>query len=290
MGERLTGAQLIADLLDNYGVTHVFFVSAILNHTMYQMELRTGITRVVTHGEKAAAYMADGYARASGRPGICLAQTVGAANLAAGLRDGYMGSSPIVALTGGPFRSSRGRHQYQEIDDDKAMFGPVTKSSTRVDSLDRIADTIRQAFRVATTGRPGPVHIEFENHHGDALELLEGDLDSTAEARFTRLPPFRPAPDLEEVDPGRRLPRPGEPPGDRGRRRSAPVGRPRRTGRPGRGAVDPGGHLAERQGRRSRPLTPRPSARSGCTPGRRPTGWWPRPISSSSSAPGRGAW
>jgi acetolactate synthase-1/2/3 large subunit len=153
----------------------------------------------VTHGEKAAAYMADGYARASGRPGVCLAQMVGAANLAAGLRDGYMGSSPIVAITGGPFRSSRGRHQYQEIEDDKAMFGPVTKSSTRVDSLDRIADTIRQAFRVATTGRPGPVHIEFENHHGDALELLEGDLDPAAETRFTRLPPFRPAPDPEEV-------------------------------------------------------------------------------------------
>jgi acetolactate synthase-1/2/3 large subunit len=199
MNERLTGSQLIADMFRNYGVTHIFFVSTMLNHSLYQMELRTNITRVVTHGEKAAAYMADGYARASGRPGICMAQTVGAANLAAGLRDGYMGSSPIIALTGGPFRNSRGRWQYQEIEDDRAMFGPVTKSSTRVESLDRVADTIRQAFRVATTGRPGPTHIEFESHQGDALELLEGDLDSTAEKRFSQLPPFRPAPDPDDV-------------------------------------------------------------------------------------------
>jgi acetolactate synthase-1/2/3 large subunit len=200
MSERLTGAQLIADLLRNYGVSHVFFVSAILNHSLYQMELRSNITRVVTHGEKAAAYMADGYARASGRPGVCMAQMVGAANLAAGLRDGYMASSPIIAITGGPSKSSRGRHQYQEIEDDKAMFRSVAKSSVRVDSLDRLADTIRQAFRVATTGRPGPAHIEFENHWGDALELLEGDLDASAEERFSRLPPFRPAPDPEEVE------------------------------------------------------------------------------------------
>jgi acetolactate synthase-1/2/3 large subunit len=199
MVERLTGSQLIADLFKGYGVTHVFFVSTILNPSLYQMELRTNITRVVTHGEKAAAYMADGYARASGRPGICMAQTVGAANLAAGLRDGYMGASPIVAITGGPFRNSRGRYQYQEIEDDKAMFVPVTKSSVRVDSLDRVADTIRQAFRVATTGRPGPTHIEFENHHGDALEMLEGMLDPAVEKRFSQLPPFRPAPDPDDV-------------------------------------------------------------------------------------------
>ena len=63
-----TGSQFIADSLNSYGVTHVFFVPAIMSHTLAQLDLRTDIKRVMTHGEKSAAYMADGYARASGRP------------------------------------------------------------------------------------------------------------------------------------------------------------------------------------------------------------------------------
>src|SRR4029077_14551487 len=92
------GSELIADLMANYGVTHVFFVPTILNNTLYQMEKRTGIARLVTHSEKAAAYMADGYARASGRVGVCMAQMIGAGNLASGLRDGAMASTPIIAI------------------------------------------------------------------------------------------------------------------------------------------------------------------------------------------------
>jgi acetolactate synthase-1/2/3 large subunit len=65
----------------------------------------------------APAYMADGYARASHRPGICLAQTIGSANLAAGLRDAYMACSPVIALTGGVDAASRYKHVYQEIED-----------------------------------------------------------------------------------------------------------------------------------------------------------------------------
>ena len=65
------------------------------------MEARTVIKRIRPHGEKSAAYMADGYARASGRPGICMAQVVGAQNLAAGLRDAYLAHSPVIAFTGG---------------------------------------------------------------------------------------------------------------------------------------------------------------------------------------------
>src|ERR671939_158987 len=81
----MTGSRYFAEALHGYGVTHVFFVPTMLLHAMAEMEdLQPAITRVVTHGEKSAAYMADGYARASGRPGICMAQTIGAANLAAG--------------------------------------------------------------------------------------------------------------------------------------------------------------------------------------------------------------
>ena len=204
MAERLTGAQLIADLLEGYGVTHVFFVPTILNKTLYEMERRTNISRVLAHSEKAAAYMADGYARVSGRVGVCMAQMVGAANLAAGLRDAALSSSPMLAITGGAFAHSRDRYQYQEMDD-KPAFSPYVKSDTRVESLDRVAPTLRQAFRVATTGRPGAVHVEFANHHGDALELLEGDLDVGAEPRFGRIPPYCSAPDEKDVAEAARL-------------------------------------------------------------------------------------
>src|ERR1035437_8965561 len=91
------------------------------------------IKRVLTHGEKAAAYMADGYARASGRPGICAAQAVGAANLAAGLRDAYMGHSPIIAFTGGRLSHQKHKGNYQEVDD-YPTFKELTKANFQVDT------------------------------------------------------------------------------------------------------------------------------------------------------------
>jgi len=88
--KKTTGAEVLADMLAGYGVTHVFMVPAVLRRTFAEMERRTNIRRIHTHGEKSAAYMADGYARAAGRPGVCMAQVVGALNLAAGLRDAFL--------------------------------------------------------------------------------------------------------------------------------------------------------------------------------------------------------
>ena len=99
--EKLLGAQVLADMLEGYGVTHVFMVPAVLRRTFVEMERRTRIARLHVHGEKAAAYMADGYARASGKPGVCMAQIIGALNLAAGLRDAWLAHSPVIAFTGG---------------------------------------------------------------------------------------------------------------------------------------------------------------------------------------------
>ena len=186
---KVTGAQFIADVLQDYGVTHVFFVPYILGHTMVELERRTGIKRILTHGEKAAAYMADGYARACGRPGICMAQMIGAANLAAGLRDASLACSPVIALTGGPYPASCGKHVYQEIDD-LPIFRQVTKFSAQVNRVDRLPDVIRQAFRAATTGTPGPVYIQLQGHLGE-IELCSMESESGAEKRFSCVPPFR---------------------------------------------------------------------------------------------------
>ena len=94
---QMTGGRFLAETMKGYGVTHTFLVPVIARRAMVEME-RVGIQRIVTHGEKAAAYMADGYARASGRPGICMAQSVGAANLAAGLQDAFLGLAPVAII------------------------------------------------------------------------------------------------------------------------------------------------------------------------------------------------
>jgi acetolactate synthase-1/2/3 large subunit len=193
----MTGARYLAEALEAYGVTHVVFVPAILSHTLAEMDRRTSIRRILTHGEKAAVYMADGYARATGRPGVCFAQCVGAANLAAGLRDPYLACSPMVVLTGGPYRQTRHRHTYQEIED-LPLFKPVTKYSARVDDVTRLPDALRQAFRAATTGTPGPAHIEVEGHLGE-LEREVAKLEVAAERRFGQVPPFRPVADRESI-------------------------------------------------------------------------------------------
>src|SRR5215210_8964612 len=161
------------------------------------MERRTKINRIHTHGEATAAYMADGYARASGKPGICMAQVIGALNLAAGLRDAWLAHSPVIAFTGGREPKTKFRQVYQEVDDVPA-FEPVTKWNATVDDVTRFPDMVRQAFRAATTGRPGPVHLQFRGNEGQ-LDADEAELEPLAEPRFARVPPFRPSPDEASV-------------------------------------------------------------------------------------------
>lgn len=192
----MTGSRFFAEAMQAYGVSHIFFVPTMLLPAMAEME-DMNIRRVVTHGEKAAAYMADGYARASYRPGICMAQNIGGANLAAGLRDAYMACSPVIAITGGPDSESRYRYLYQEVED-FSMFDPVTKFNARIDKLGRLPDLLRQAFREATSGAPGPVHLEMRGSHGQVLEE-EGNLELIVEQRHKHYPAFRPEPEMDRV-------------------------------------------------------------------------------------------
>lgn len=187
-----TGAEVLARMLDGYGVTHIFQVPAVLRRTMVEIERLTDIKRVRSHGEKSAAYMADGYARIARRPGICGAQVIGAANLAAGLRDAHLAHSPVIAFTGGRDPSTKFRKVYQEVDDVPA-FEAVTKLNVTVDDVDRIPDMIRQAFRVATTGSPGPVHLQFRGNEGQ-VDAEDTDEEPLVEKQFASLPPLRSAP------------------------------------------------------------------------------------------------
>jgi acetolactate synthase-1/2/3 large subunit len=194
---KMTGAQVMADMLKGYGVSHVFMVPAVLRRTMVELELRTDIKRLHVHAEKSAAYMADGYARATGRPGVCMAQVIGALNLAAGLRDAHLAHSPVIAMTGGRDAHTKFRGVYQEVDDVPA-FEPVTKFNATVDSVERFPDMVRQAFRVATSGTPGPVHLQFRGNEGQ-VDAEEADMEVLCEEMFASVPPFRPEPAEDQV-------------------------------------------------------------------------------------------
>jgi acetolactate synthase I/II/III large subunit len=194
---KMTGAQCLADMLKGYGVTHVFHVPAVLRRSFAEMERRTDIKRLHVHGEKSAAYMADGYARATGKPGVCAAQVIGALNLAAGLRDAWLAHSPVIAMTGGRLPETKFRKVYQELDDVPA-FEPVTKFNATIDDVARFPDMLRQAFRTAVSGTPGPVHLQFRGNEGQ-LDLEEAEMEALVEAQFAQVPPFRPQPEAAQV-------------------------------------------------------------------------------------------
>ncbi len=197
MPDTMTGARFIAETVHGYGITHVFFMPYIGPRALMEME-NLGIKRVQTHGEKAAAYMADAYARVKRAPSLCMAQSVGALNLAAGLQDAYLACSPVIALTGRENQLNQQRHAYQEVDHVNP-FSAVTKYSAFVATPEQLPFYLRQAFRVATSGTPGPVHLDLEGIAGSAVIDREGELEVLIEAGFAQLPPFRPEAEEEKI-------------------------------------------------------------------------------------------
>lgn len=194
---QMTGGRFIAETLQGYGVTHVFFMPVIIPTALLEME-KLGIKRIMAHCEKAAAYMADAYARVSRRVGVCMAQSVGAANLAAGLQDAYLSCSPVIALTGRRAQDSQYRHAYQEIDH-AGPFCAVSKYSALVNRPEQLPHRLRQAFREATSGTPGPVHLDLEGLIGQSVSAAEADLEVVVEESFAGVPPFRPEAELPRV-------------------------------------------------------------------------------------------
>ena len=194
---RMTGSRFMSEMFHGYGVTHLFVMPYVLNPVLRDCE-QLGIRRIMCHSEKGAAYMADAYARIGRKPSVCLAQSVGAANLAAGLQDAYLACSPVVAITGRLDQTKQHRHAYQEIDH-VGPFSAVTKFAGHVTSARELPHFMRQAFREATTGTPGPVHLDLDGLDGTLVADDEADLEVIIEEPFTRLPPFRPEPATELV-------------------------------------------------------------------------------------------
>jgi len=200
---KMTGARFIAETFKGYGVSTVFFVPSILKLGLVEME-KVGIRRILCHSEKSAAYMADAYARVTHRPGVAMAQSVGAANLASGLQDAYLASSPVIAISGRAPMAKRPNHNYQEIDH-RPLYDPVTKYNVYVDTPQQLAPHLRQAFREAVSGTPGPVHLDLSGIRGEEVTEVEADYDVIIEETFASYPPFRPEPESERVRQAARL-------------------------------------------------------------------------------------
>ena len=190
-------AEYLAEALHVYGATHVFFVEAILRRTLMHLE-KHGVHRILAHSEKAAAYMADGYARASGKVGVCMAQSVGAANLAAGLQDAYLNRTPVVAFTGHKAIPQLHQNAYQEIEH-AGLFQSVTQFSAKVEAADQLPLLLRQAFREATGPTPRPAHLDLAGMAAQIVEDGELDCPVQVDSRHARAPAYRAAPDPADV-------------------------------------------------------------------------------------------
>ena len=159
---QLTGAEIIVECLKEQGVDTVFGYpgGAILNVYDALYEYRDQITHVLTSHEQGASHAADGYARATGKVGVCMATSgPGATNLVTGIATAMMDSVPMVAITANVGKSLLGKDSFQEVDI-AGIVMPITKHSYIVKDIRQLADTMRKAFYIAKSGRPGPVLVD----------------------------------------------------------------------------------------------------------------------------------
>ena len=168
---QLTGAEIIIECLKEQGVDTVFGYpgGAILNVYDALYKYRDEIHHVLTSHEQGAAHAADGYARATGKVGVCMATSgPGATNLVTGIATAYMDSGPVVAITANVGKPLLGKDSFQEVDI-AGIVMPITKHSYIVKDITKLADTIRKAFYIAKSGRPGPVLVDVTKDVTGAL-------------------------------------------------------------------------------------------------------------------------
>ena len=163
MKQVLNGSEIVLECLKEQGVDTVFGYpgGAILNIYDELYKQSDKIHHVLTSHEQGASHAADGYARATGKVGVCMATSgPGATNLVTGLATAYMDSIPVVAITANVGVSLLGKDSFQEIDI-KGVTMPVTKHNYIVKDVEKLADTIREAFQIAQSGRKGPVLVDI---------------------------------------------------------------------------------------------------------------------------------
>ncbi len=195
----MNGADALVRLLQLNGVKHVFGLCGDTSLPFYDALARLdhGIDHILTRDERSAGYMADAYARVTGRAGVCEGPSGGGATyLLPGVVEANESSIPVLAITSDVSVGSRGRFPLTELDQ-QALYRPLTKWNTTVDRVDQIPGAVRGAFRAMTTGRPGAAHIclpyDLQKQELDAAEVW-------AQPGHERFPAMRARPDPAEVD------------------------------------------------------------------------------------------
>ena len=191
MSTSRTGGQIVADALASHGVSHAFGVPGESYLAVLDALHDTDITYVICRQEGGAAYMAEAWGRLTGDPGVCMVtRGPGATNASVGIHAARENSQPMVVLIGQVATHEIGREAFQEVDY-RAFLGPITKWATQVDDVDELAETLAMAFKIATSGRPGPVAVALPE---DMLRATTTNTDVAA------LPIERATPTTEEID------------------------------------------------------------------------------------------
>jgi acetolactate synthase-1/2/3 large subunit len=188
----MKGSRAAVEVLKDEGVRVVFGHPGGAILPFYDDLYDSGIRHVLVRHEQNAAHMADGYARARGETGVCVATSgPGATNLVTGVATAYMDSSPVLALTGQVATTSMGSDAFQEVDAFSILM-PVVKHNWRLETPEEVPRVLREAFRASTAGRCGPVHVDLP------LDVQRGEVDE-AEVRRPGLPPAERPLDLSRL-------------------------------------------------------------------------------------------
>lgn len=183
-------------MLKNYETEYVFGLPGETTLPWYKEWLDyPEIRHIMARDERSAAFMADGYARFSFKPGLCEAPSVGSTHVLPGVAEAYKGSLPVIFFTSDIPLHMETRNMLTGLDQ-TSMFKGITKESITVTNPNQIPHTIRRAFRVATTGKPGPVHIRLPY---DVLEGEVSDLRLYAQKDFTAYPGHRPVAETDKI-------------------------------------------------------------------------------------------
>lgn len=196
---RMNGAEALVRMLEAYGVRHIFGLCGDTTLPFYDALARLdhGITHFLTRDERHAAYMADGYARVTGRPGVCEGPSGGGATyILPGVVEANESAVPILAITSDVATTSRGKYPLTELDQ-TALFRPLTKWNAALDDAGQLPAMIREAFRQMTTGTPGAVHLSLPF---DTQKAPVSEAEIHANPEHTHFPAERQAPEPRAIE------------------------------------------------------------------------------------------
>ncbi len=196
---QMSGAEAMVRMLQLHGVKHIFGLCGDTSLPFYDalFRLEHGMQHILTRDERSAAYMADGYARVSGRVGVCEGPSGGGATyLLPGIVEANESSIPVLGITTDIATTSRGRYALTELDQE-ALYRPLTKRTEVIDRADKLPEAVRRAFRAMTTGRPGAAHLglPFDVQNGQVAEA-----SVWANAELGRFPAFRTSPEKNSIE------------------------------------------------------------------------------------------